>query len=119
MRLNPLVNDELVGIGQAGLDIRWLQPGITLKDGFRCFIGCQHVRTFSTDRNGPRIIGVPLESLEFTVIHLRRPCSPIISLACNPMISRALEEEIFTLRLAPHVTSAPGHLKEQQIGQQF
>jgi hypothetical protein len=39
-RLNSFVTNEPVGIGQAGLDIRWFQPRIPLKNGFRRITGC-------------------------------------------------------------------------------
>jgi len=38
------MTDEPVGIGKAGLDIRWFQPRISLKDGCRCITGCQHAK---------------------------------------------------------------------------
>ncbi len=68
------MTDEPVGIGQAGLDIRWFQPRISLKNGFRRITGRQHAKDMfdrqpaSTDnRLAAKNVRIHRDSLEKNV----------------------------------------------------
>jgi hypothetical protein len=68
------MSDEPVGISQAGLDIRWFQPRISLKNGFRGITSCQHAKDMfdrqpaSTDnRFATENFGIHRDSLEKNV----------------------------------------------------